>query len=72
VSASGTATHALMLVESFFEIVEREGRNQVLHFVSRPAGTMLIACLCSTWEGSKGGLTLASFAATTATCGSGE
>ena len=38
-------SHAVMLVESFFENVEREGKNQVLHFVPRPAGTMLIACL---------------------------
>jgi putative SOS response-associated peptidase YedK len=59
------ATHALMLVESFFENVERDGRNQVLHFVPRPADTMLIACLCSTWEDPKGGPPLLSFAAIT-------
>ena len=34
-----------MMVESFFENVEREGKNQVLHFVPKPADTMLIACL---------------------------
>ena len=38
-------SHAVMLVDSFFENVEREGKNQVLHFVPKPAGTMLIACL---------------------------
>jgi putative SOS response-associated peptidase YedK len=59
------ATHALMLVESFFENVEREGRNQVLHFVPRSADTMLIACLCSTWEDPTGGPSLLSFAAIT-------
>jgi putative SOS response-associated peptidase YedK len=58
-------SHALMLVESFFENVDREGRNQVLHFVPRPVDTMLIACLCSTWEDPKGGPPLLSFAAIT-------
>lgn len=59
------ASHAVMLVDSFFENVEREGRNQVLHFVPRPAGTMLIACLYSQWRDAKGGPPLLSFAAIT-------
>jgi putative SOS response-associated peptidase YedK/truncated hemoglobin YjbI len=59
------ATHAVMLVESFFENVERDGRNQVLHFVPRPADTMLIACLVSEWRDPKGGAPLLSFAAIT-------
>jgi putative SOS response-associated peptidase YedK len=59
------ATHAVMLVESFFENVERDGKNAVLHFVPRPADTMLIACLCSTWQDPKGGHKLLSFAAIT-------
>jgi len=58
-------SHAVMLVDSFFENVEREGRNQVLHFVPRPAGTMLIACLCAEWKDPKGGPPLLSFAAIT-------
>jgi putative SOS response-associated peptidase YedK len=58
-------SHAVMLVESFFENVEREGRNQVLHFVPRPAGTMLIACLCAEWQDPKTGASLLSFAAIT-------
>ena len=58
-------SHALMLVESFFENVEKDGKNQVLHFVPKPAGTMLIACLCSEWRDPKGGLPLLSFAAIT-------
>jgi putative SOS response-associated peptidase YedK len=58
-------SHAVMLVESFFENVEREGKNQVLHFVPRPAGTMLIACLCAEWRDPKGGAPLLSFAAIT-------
>jgi putative SOS response-associated peptidase YedK len=59
------AQHALMLVESFFENVEREGKNQVLHFVPRPAGTMLIACVYAEWKDPKGGSPLLSFAAIT-------
>ena len=58
-------THAVMAVESFFENVERDGRNLVLHFVPRPANTMLIACLCATWQDPKGGRPLLSFAAIT-------
>jgi putative SOS response-associated peptidase YedK len=59
------ATHAVMLVETFFENVEREGKNQVLHFVPRPADTMLIACLLSEWQDPKSGQSLLSFAAIT-------
>jgi putative SOS response-associated peptidase YedK len=58
-------SHAVMMVESFFENVEREGRNQVLHFVPKPAETMLIACLAATWRDTKGGRPLLSFAAIT-------
>jgi putative SOS response-associated peptidase YedK len=58
-------SHAVMLVESFFENVQRDGRNQVLHFVPQPSETMLIACLCATWTNSKDGQTLLSFAAIT-------
>ena len=58
-------SHAVMLVESFFENVEREGKNQVLHFVPKPAGTMLIACLVAQWKDPKGGAPLLSFAAIT-------
>ena len=59
------ATHAVMLAESFFENVDRDGKNQVLHFVPKPAGTMLIACLCAEWIDPKGGRPLLSFAAIT-------
>ena len=58
-------SHAVMLVESFFENVDRDGQNQVLHFVPRPAGTMLIACLAAEWKDPKGGASLLSFAAIT-------
>jgi putative SOS response-associated peptidase YedK len=57
--------HAVMLCESFFENVDREGKNQVLHFVPKPAGTMLIACLYSKWLDAKDGAPLLSFAAIT-------
>jgi putative SOS response-associated peptidase YedK len=61
--------HAVMLVESFFENVDREGKNQVLHFVPKPAGTMLIACLYAEWKDPQkkdnGGAPLLSFAAIT-------
>ena len=58
-------SHAVMLVESFFENVDREGKNQVLHFVPKPADTMIIACLVATWQDPKGGRPLLSFAAIT-------
>lgn len=58
-------SHGLMLVESFFENVERGGKNQVLHFIPKPAGTMFIACLCAEWRDPKGGAPLLSFAAIT-------
>ena len=47
-------SHAVMMVESFFENVERDGKNQVLHFVPKPADTMLIACLCCDLAGPEG------------------
>jgi putative SOS response-associated peptidase YedK len=59
------ATHAVMLVESFFENVERDGKNEVLHFIPRPADTMLVACLVSEWRSRQGGSPLLSFAAIT-------
>ena len=59
------ANHAVMLVDSFFENVQREGKNQVLHFIPKPEGTMLIACLYSEWRDPKGGPVLLSFAAIT-------
>lgn len=59
------STHAVMLVESFFENVDRDGRNQVLHFVPRPAETMLVACLFAEWVDPKDARKLLSFAAIT-------
>jgi putative SOS response-associated peptidase YedK len=63
-AAFGTS-HALMLVDSFYENVDRGGKNAVLHFVPKPAGTMLIACVYSEWIDPKDGKRLLSFAAIT-------
>jgi len=49
---------------AFFENVERDGKNVVLHFNPRPAQTMLVACLYSEWTNPAGGK-LTSFAAVT-------
>src|SRR6185436_7992427 len=45
--------------------MDRNGKNQVLHFVPRPAGTMMIACLYAEWRDAKDGTPLLSFAAIT-------
>ncbi|HTV80277.1 MAG TPA: SOS response-associated peptidase family protein [Steroidobacteraceae bacterium] len=60
------ATHALLVIDSFFEnVTGSDGRNQVLHFVPRPLGRMLVACLFSEWTDGKSGEKLLSFAAIT-------
>jgi len=48
-------SHALLLVESFYENVQRDGQNAVLHFVPRPEQLMRIACLAGHWQDGKGG-----------------
>jgi len=58
-------THALMLVRTFYENVDRDGRNVVLHFTPQPAELMLIACVYSVWKDPAGGRELLSFAAVT-------
>jgi putative SOS response-associated peptidase YedK len=58
-------SHAVMLADSFYENVERDGRNAVLHFLPRPAGTMRVACLYAQWTDPAGGPPLLSFAAVT-------
>jgi putative SOS response-associated peptidase YedK len=57
-------THALMVVDSFYENVERDHKNVVLHFTPRPAYQMLVACLYAEWSDQKEGRLL-SFAAVT-------
>lgn len=58
-------SHALLLVRSFYENVDRGGKNAVLHFAPRPADLMRIACLYSEWVDPKNGSKLLSFAAIT-------
>lgn len=57
-------THALMVVDSFYENVERDGKNVVLHFTPRPRYQMLVACLYADWTDPQEGRLL-SFAAIT-------
>jgi putative SOS response-associated peptidase YedK len=60
------ATHAVMVIESFYEnVTGTDGKNQVLHFVPRPAGLMWIACLFAEWSDPRTGEKLVSFAAIT-------
>ena len=56
-------THALMLTISFYENVDRNGTNVILHFTPRPPQPMLIACLYGEWTDPSG--SLLSFAAIT-------
>jgi putative SOS response-associated peptidase YedK len=58
-------THALMLVTSFFENVDRDGKNVVLHFTPNPPQLMWIACLYGEWVDPADGNRLLSFAAIT-------
>jgi hypothetical protein len=53
-----------MVVDSFYENVERDGKNVVLHFMPRPAYQMLVACLYADWNDPQEGRLL-SFAAVT-------
>lgn len=57
-------SHALVVMDAFFENVEREGKNVVLRFEPKPARPMLVACLYSRWTGA-GESELLSFAAIT-------
>jgi putative SOS response-associated peptidase YedK len=44
--------HALMVVETFYENVEREGgRNEVLQFTPKDRSLMYVACLWDHWQG---------------------
>ena len=60
-------THALMIVDRFYENVEGpDGKNRVLGFVPRDGAPMYVACLYSHWTDPKGELPdLWSFAAIT-------
>ena len=48
-------THALIVVETFYENVEGEGgKNKVLQFTPRDGGPMYVPCLYSHWADPKG------------------
>lgn len=57
-------THGLMIVKTFYENVDREGKNVVLQFTPDDREPMLVACLWSRWTG-KDEPDLLSFAAIT-------
>ncbi|MES2957683.1 MAG: SOS response-associated peptidase family protein [Pseudomonadota bacterium] len=57
-------SHGIMVVNAFYENVNREGTNVVLEFNPRPQQDMLVACLWSRWTGLDGE-ELLSFAAIT-------
>ena len=60
-------THALMMVDTFYENVEGEdGKNQILQFTPRTGEPMYVACLWSRWTDPRGAEPeLMSFAAIT-------
>lgn len=60
-------THALLVVDTFYENVEgKDGKNQVIQFTPRDREPMLVACLWSHWTDPTGKLPdLDSFAAIT-------
>ena len=58
------ATHGLLVINAFYENVERDGRNVILEFKPRPSQDMLVACLWSRWS-APGEPDLLSFAAIT-------
>lgn len=58
-------THAVMLVKSFYENVERDGRNAVVHFRPDTGELMPVACVYSEWVDPADGRRLLSFAAIT-------
>jgi putative SOS response-associated peptidase YedK len=47
-------THAIALMDSFFEYVVRDGRSVELHFRPASGSTMLVACLHADWRGADG------------------
>lgn len=57
-------SHGVMIVDRFFENVQRDGQNVVLEFVPADGREMLVACLWSRWVGADG-QSLLSFAAVT-------
>lgn len=58
------STHGLLVINAFYENVDRGGKNAILEFKPRPSQDMLIACLWSRWS-APGEPNLLSFAAIT-------
>ncbi|MGE0315926.1 MAG: SOS response-associated peptidase family protein [Lautropia sp.] len=58
-------THAVFVVETFYENVDRDGKNVVLQFTPNPREPMFVACLYSHWVDKSTGEDLLSFAAIT-------
>lgn len=58
-------THAVCVIDAFFENVDRDGHNAVLKFAPQPGGDMTVACLYARWVPRGGGPELLSFAAIT-------
>ena len=61
------ASHGIVVLNAFFENVERDGNNVVLEFRPEPPQDMLVACLWSHWQPPAGASSpdLLSFAAIT-------
>src|SRR5688572_30012991 len=59
------STHSLLLAWSFFENVERDGRNAVLQFRPQPEQLMRIPCVHAVWTDPVSGRKLLSFAVIT-------
>lgn len=57
-------SHGIMVVNAFYENVDRDGKNVVLEFRPQPEQDMLVACLWSRWS-APGQPELLSFAAIT-------
>ena len=57
-------SHAVMVIDGFYEHVKRDGANVILQFSPRPRQDMLVACLWSRWT-APGQPDLLSFAAIT-------
>lgn len=58
--------HGIMVVSTFYENVEIDGKNQVLQFTPKDGSEMLVACLWSHWKDPAGtGAEMLSYAAIT-------
>jgi putative SOS response-associated peptidase YedK len=44
-------THAVCVIEAFYENVDRDGKNVVLEFQPNPPKEMIVACLYARWTG---------------------